>query len=156
MIGCACVEGGAPSGEAPRIPRRVRARCSRVRCAVRRPRGMGCGASSRMRQSEGEGGRASVQLGDGRQLISVVDVNGHRALISVLEDDPERLEKAVSSAALAAAAAEKGALRSSMKHPAVDLSGLRSPSRARVLKLSMRPREPGGGESVVSIRISCS
>ena len=121
---------------------------------------MGCGASTAAREGEGDGGRAlvgSVQV-DGQQLVQVVDMNGHRALISVLEDDPEGLlqERAVERAALAAAAAEKGALRSSMKHPQIDLSELRSPSRARVLKLSMRPREPGGGDRVVILRISCS
>ena len=130
---------------------------------------MGCGASS---QVPGGGGdpdlddedaprKPSVVLktlqGGSSPMQLVVDANGDKAVVQILDDslpDEVLFNAAMRRAEDSAAAAVKGALRSSMRHPDFDLEQLRN--QTRVLKLSLQPKgEADGGEALSSERTVC-
>ena len=79
---------------------------------------------------EGTEGEEPLQL--------VLNANGDRALIQVFvgSEDDSSYAAAVQRAERAAAAAAQGALRSSLRHPILDLEQLRA--QKRVVKLSLQ------------------
>ena len=124
---------------------------------------MGCGASATVQQQQEEDvdeppwkpatTLKTIKAGN-EELQLVVDDNGNKALVKYLDDDGELTvyTDAIKRADAAAAAAAKGALRSSMKHPSCDTAQLSQ--QARVCKLSLQPREPpGDGESGPLVRL---
>ena len=99
--------------------------------------------------TDGSDGEVPMQL--------VVDANGDKAVVQVFFEHPDdsQYAAAVERAERAAAAAEQGALRSSLRiGGAIDLTTLST--QKKVLKLSLQPSasEPANGEKLLRLRIA--
>lgn len=147
-----------------RAPRSADSLLARLRgVPLRSVPDMGCGASREpsqpqlfMDEDEPLGRRPSLVIRTiGRQdsssqpLQLVRNTSGDQAVIELCEDlaedDLQKYHASVQRAERAAAAAAKGALRSSMRYPSIDFGHMRT--QARVLKLSLQPSVASDGSS---------